>query len=125
MGVEFTYLVWAIALTVVQAMVPAMGTILQNGPVKMAGNRHDLPPTHGWTERAQRNMLENMIPFTALVLVAHMTGSLNEATATGAMLFFWARVAFAVVYTVGIPWIRTAIWGVSMVGMLMIFIELI
>ena len=38
----------------------------------------------------------------------------------GAMIFFWARVAYAVIYIAGIAWLRTLVWFVSVIGMAMI-----
>jgi uncharacterized MAPEG superfamily protein len=42
----------------------------------------------------------------------------------GAMIFFWARVAYAIIYVAGIPWLRTVAWLVSVVGMIMIALHL-
>ena len=46
-------------------------------------------------------MLENLSHFTIFVLVAHASGLANAQTALGATIFFWARLAHAVVYTAG------------------------
>jgi len=84
----------------------------------------DLP---AWAQRAQRahlNLVENLAPFAVLVLVAHLTGNANEVTLLGARLFFWARVAHAVLYVAGVPWARTLIWAVSIVGLVIIFSQL-
>ena len=45
--------------------------------------------------------------------------------AWGALLFFWARVAHAVVFIAGIPILRTLAFVVSVVGMAMIFIAIL
>ncbi len=87
-----------------------------------------MPPVTGLVGRAQRahsNMLENIVLFAALVLVAQISGRANEMTALGAQIFFWARLAYAVIYLVGIPWIRTGAWFVSMVGLVLIFLQLL
>jgi uncharacterized MAPEG superfamily protein len=34
-------------------------------------------------------------------------------------------VAYAVIYVAGIPWARTAVWAVSMIGLVMIFLQLL
>jgi uncharacterized MAPEG superfamily protein len=34
-------------------------------------------------------------------------------------------VVYAAVYCAGIPWLRTGVWGVSVVGMVMIFLQLL
>jgi uncharacterized MAPEG superfamily protein len=49
----------------------------------------------------------------------------NEMTALGAQLFFWGRLAYAVVYLIGLPWVRTATWAVSMAGLVLILIQLL
>ena len=57
----------------------------------------------GRARRAHLNMIENMVLFTALVLVAAVAGKANATTAMGAMIFFWARLAYAVIYLAGCP----------------------
>jgi uncharacterized MAPEG superfamily protein len=59
------------------------------------------------------------------VLVAKAAGVRNDMTLLGAQLFFWGRVAHAALYIAGIPWARTAAWGVSVVGLALIFWQLI
>ncbi|HEX2886011.1 MAPEG family protein [Vineibacter terrae] len=128
MGTELSLLVWSVALTVGQMVVAAMGANMQVGLTKLAGNREDVPPITGWAGRAKRahlNMLESLVLFAALVLVAHAAGKTNAMTALGAQLFFWARLAYAVIYVAGIPWLRTLIWAVSLVGMVLIFLQLV
>ena len=58
-------------------------------------------------------MLENMVLFTALVLIAAVANKANATTALGALIFFWARLIYAVIYLLGIPWLRTVAWFVS------------
>ena len=125
---ELMWLVWAVALTVVQMLVAVSGATLQVGLPLLAGNREGLAPCTGWVWRAQRahsNMLESLVLLTALVLVAVIAGKTNSATLLGAQLFFWARLAYAVIYVAGIPWLRTAAWLVSVLGLILIFLQLL
>jgi len=125
---ELMWLAWAVALTVVQMLVAVSGAALQVGLPMLAGNREGLPPCYGWAGRAARahhNMLENLVLFAALVLVAVISGSTNSTTLLGAQLFFWARVAYAVIYVAGIPWLRTLAWLVSVIGLVLIFLQLL
>jgi uncharacterized MAPEG superfamily protein len=125
---ELTIVVWAVALTFVEVLVAALGANLEIGLGPLAGNRDELPPLTGFAGRAQRahrNMLENLPLFIALVLVAQIAGRTNAMTLLGAQLFFWGRVAHWLIYLAGIPWLRTLAWLVSVVGMLLIFRELI
>jgi len=93
--------------------------------MKMAfGNRHDAPTTHpAWIERSDRaakNMLENLPLFIGLVAVAHLGGRHAPRVDLGAHLFFWARVAYWPIYVAGVPVVRTLIWYVSITGLALI-----
>lgn len=125
---ELVLLAWAVALTVVQMLIAVSGATLQVGLPKLASNRDNVPPFTGWVGRADRahhNMLENLVLFAALVLIAVLAGKTNSNTLLGAQIFLWARVAYAVIYLIGIPWLRTGVWTVSIVGLLLIFLQLV
>jgi uncharacterized MAPEG superfamily protein len=128
MAPELSLLVWAVVLAFVQMLVAVTGAFLQVGLPNLVGNREGLAPFTGWAGRAQRahrNMLENLLLFAALVLVAVVAQRTNSTTLAGAQVFFWARVAYAVVYLIGIPWLRTAVWTVSVIGLIMIFSQVL
>jgi len=125
---ELTLLTCAVALTLAQAVVAVLGAMMQVGLPALAGNRAGLPEITGWAgraARAHRNMLENLVLFAALVLVAVAAGRTNAMTLLGAQIFIYARLAYAVVYVAGIPWLRTGVWAVSVVGLAMIFLPTI
>ena len=125
---ELVWLLWAVALTFVQMLVAVTGATLQVGLPALAGNREGLAPCTGWAGRAQRahhNMLESLVLFAALVLIAVAANKTNSATLLGAQIFVWARLAYAVVYIAGIPWLRTLVWSVSVVGLIVIFVQLL
>jgi len=125
---ELTLLVWAAVLALVQAVVAVQGALMQVGLPALAGNREGLPDIKGWggrAARAHRNMLENLVLFAALVLVAVAADRTNATTLLGAQIFLYARIAYALVYVAGIPWLRTGVWAVSVAGLAMIFLQLI
>jgi uncharacterized MAPEG superfamily protein len=125
---ELMWLLWAVALALVQTLVAVTGAFLQVGLPPLVGNRENFPALAGWAgraDRAYRNMLQNLVLFTALVLVAVVAGKTNSTTLLGAQLFFWARLAYAFVYLAGIPWLRTAVWGVSIAGLVVISCQLV
>ena len=124
---ELVLLLWAVVLTFVQMLLAVTGATLQVGLPTLAGNREGLAPCTGWAGRANRahhNMLESLVLFAALVLVAVVSQKTNSATLLGAQIFVWARLAYAVVYVAGIPWLRTGVWFVSVVGLALIFFQL-
>ena len=128
MSPDLKYLLFSVILTFVQMLVAATGANQAVGLPTLAGNREGLPEIKGWAGRAKRahlNMVENMVLFAALVLIAAAAGKANAMTAMGAAIFFWGRAAYAVIYVAGIAWLRTAAWFVSVIGMVMIAIELL
>jgi len=128
MSVELTMLVYAVILTIVQMLVGTTGTMMQLGLPRLAGNRDGLPEITGWAGRAQRahrNMLENLVLFGALVMAVQFAGINDATTALGTQMFFWSRVAYAVLYVAGVPWARTLAWAASMVGLVLLLISLI
>ena len=125
---ELNLLVWAVVLTVVQMLVAAQGAMNQVGFMRLVGNREGMPEITGWggrAARAHRNMLENLVLFASLVFVAVVAGKTNDMTLLGAQIFFWARLAYAVIFVAGIIWVRTAAWAVSMAGLIVIFAQIV
>ena len=125
---ELKLLVWSVILTVIQMAVAVTGATLQVGVAGLAGNREDLPKITGWAgraSRAHRNMLENLVLFAVLVVAASISGKINATTTLGAELFFWGRLTYAPIYILGVPWLRTAAFAVSLVGLFMIFAQLL
>ncbi|HEY6047487.1 MAG TPA: MAPEG family protein [Sphingomicrobium sp.] len=128
MPIELKLLVYSAILALVQMVVAAVFAQTQVGLPALAGNRENMPELTGPAGRAQRahrNMLESFAIFAAVVLVAQATGRLDAITALGAQIFFWSRLLYALVYVVGIPWLRTAVWAVSAAGIIMVLSQLL
>jgi len=120
MTTDILMLILSAILCVAQTLPYAMGIAAEHGNALLMGNRENMPPITGWPGRAMRahgNMLENLLPFTALVLAAHLTGHVGYLTQLGAIVFFVARAAYVVIYIAGIPGLRTLAWLVCVVGM--------
>ena len=126
---DLTYLAWTAFLTAVLWIPYISGQVLTNG-LLTPKNYRDPTAREGplWGQRANRahiNAVEAFAPFAALVLVAHVGGVSNEATAMWAALFFWARLAHAVIYILGIPFLRTIIFTAGFVAVVGIFYEIV
>ena len=73
-------------------------------------------PHAPWATRlmfAHDNAVENLVIFAPLVLILNALDYSTTWTALAAAVFFWARVAHAIVYTLGIPVFRTAVFTVG------------
>ena len=82
------------------------------------------PPVEAeWAQRAKRahsNAVENLVVFTALIVVAQLAGVSNPTTAFAAALYFWTRLGHFLLLTFGVPYARTLIWAVSWVAQMTI-----
>ena len=128
MTIELKMLLWSTLLAFVQNLMPFFANTYKNGVVWALGNRDNSPPMGEWARRAFRartNMLENLMVFAFLVIIAELAGINSPTTMLGAQLFFYARVVHALCYLIGIPYVRSLAWVVSVVGMGMILSELI
>jgi uncharacterized MAPEG superfamily protein len=91
------------------------------------GNRDTTLPVAPWVSRAVRahlNLTENIAAFAILVLVAHVAGKANGATAMGATLFFIGRVLHLITYTAGFIYVRTAVFFLAVTGEILILVQL-
>ena len=99
-----------------------------SGLMAALGNRDTEEDCSGFparTDRAARNMLENMVLFTALALAASIGGVTDPHVELGARIFYWARLVYIPIYMIGIPVARTSVWAISCIGMGMIFVSIV
>jgi len=125
---DLKLLLWTLVLTFAEVLVAVLAAQAQVGLGMLAGNREGLPTLTGFagrSRRAHRNMLESLPLFIGLVLIAQIAGKASEATLLGAQLFFWGRLAHWLLYIIGIPWLRTIAWLVSVIGLIVIFGQLV
>ena len=76
----------------------------------------DVRPQAIWAYRlshAHRNAVENLVVFAPLALAVHIAGLSNPVTALACLIFFIARVTHAVIYTFGIPLLRTIAFAIG------------
>jgi uncharacterized MAPEG superfamily protein len=128
MTTDLWMLVWSTVLCIALILPVTLARVTTPGGLAWGlGNRErDLtfPAWAGRAERAHRNLIENLAPFAILVLVARVAGKANATTALGATIFFWGRVAHALVYLAGIPFLRTLVFAVAIAGELMILFQI-
>jgi len=127
MSVELTYLAYKIALFFVVVMAQATTGILNNGGLAMANSRDNLkPPTvvQARMKRLTDNFRENLWFFATLVLIAAVAGVSNEWTVLGVQIFFWSRLAHAVWYAFGWPYVRPLFWFAGVIACVLIFLAL-
>ena len=122
MTIELKLLAWSVVLGLVYVFVAAGLATQQRGLQWNAGNRDgECKPLTGIAARATRanhNFLETFVFFAAAVLAVTLVNRNTAHTALGSELYFWARVAYLPIYLIGIPYLRTLVWAVSLWGLL-------
>lgn len=124
MTIELTMLGWSVVLGLVYVLIAAALGTAQRGLHWNVGNRDgETPPLTGAAaraERASRNFLETFAFFAVAVLAVVIAQRTGEHSALGVQLYFWARLVYLPIYLVGIPYLRTAVWAVSLCGLLLV-----
>jgi len=114
-------LVAATGLLAFVLVLPGLVALIMTDGFGVAlGNRREVSPAPEWANRAaraQRNMVDTLIPFLAIVIGVQMAGVSNETTQFGMAMFFGGRIAHAIVYIAGIPYLRTLAFLVSANGL--------
>lgn len=120
---ELQLLAAAVVVGIVQLLWAAVAARGQQDLKWARGPRDEPMPLHGVAarlDRAFRNFMETFPFFAAAVLVAYLAAKLGTLTLWGSGLYVAARALYVPVYAAGVPLVRTLIWLVSLVGILMV-----
>lgn len=128
MTTELTSLVWVAAFTAVMWVPYILNTIMVRGLVDAVGYPAAPKPLAPWAERLKKahyNAVENLVVFAALVLVLNAVQVSNATTVMACEVYFWARLVHAVVYALGVPWLRTLSFAVSWLALVALLLQLL
>ena len=125
---ELTSLTWVAALTAVMWIPYILNTIMVRGLADAVGYPENPKPLAPWATRmkaAHYNAVENLVVFATAVLVLHAVGISNDTTVLACNVYFWARLAHYLVYSFGIPWLRTVSFTVGWLGIAALLLQLL
>ncbi len=129
MTLELKMLALSIVLGLVQIVLASHAASLQRGYVWTASSRDEAVPNltgvAGRLERALHNFVETFPLFAAAVLTAHVAGAQSWMTEWGAQLYFWARIAYVACYAAGVFLVRSLVWNVAALGIVLVLVSLI
>lgn len=124
MTIELAMLAWGCILAIVHIFVAVRFKTRQYGTKWNMGARDEqlppLEPVAGRLARAQANFFETFPIAAAAILIVTFAGLQDRWTAIGAMLWLGARVLYLPLYALGVPVVRTLVFLVSIVGILMV-----
>jgi uncharacterized MAPEG superfamily protein len=116
MNISLLYLTYVAAFTGLLWMPYVIDRIAVRGLLDAVGYPQNPKPQSAWAQRlmkAHANAVENLVVFAALVLVAELTKAGDATVATASIVYFWARIAHALAFTFGVPWVRTLAFAVG------------
>jgi uncharacterized MAPEG superfamily protein len=121
---EFRMLAWSVLLGIVQLMIATHLATKQYGMKWNLSPRDKKVPEliglAGRMDRVFKNFMQTFPFFAAAILLVQVSQRLTVFTAIGAQLYFYARIVYIPLYAAGIPGVRSAVWTLSMVGVLMV-----
>jgi uncharacterized MAPEG superfamily protein len=129
MSTDLKYLAYTAFLTATLWIPYIAAQVSTNGFLKPVNYKDPAArPVPLWGKRADRtylNAVESFAPFAALVIAAQLSGKADPMTAFWAASFFWLRLTHAIVYLIGIPYIRTLVFTLGYVAVAGIFWEIV
>jgi len=122
--IELKLLGATLILAIAQILIAGQARTRQYGRRWNTGARDEamppLEPLPARLLRAQANLFETLPLFAAAVLAAAVAGRLGFKTMLGAHLYFWARLAYVPLYAAGVPVVRTLVWTIALIGLLLV-----
>ena len=111
MSHELFWLIMTTAMTGLMWIPYILDRIMVRGLMRTMANPDPKDaPQSPWAQRlmaAHRNAVENLVIFAPLVLVTQDLSIATPATGFACVLYFWSRLVHFVVYTLGLPVLRT------------------
>ncbi len=124
-SIELVCLELSVVLFIAHVVCQAVLAQGEFGQPFLLSPRDEQPPARGLAigraTRALHNFTENYGPFVAMDLALIVTG---HTGGLGAAVWLVARVIYLPLYLTGIPVARTVIWGISIVGLVMMLARL-
>jgi uncharacterized MAPEG superfamily protein len=124
MNTELTVLAWGCLLGLVHVFAAVRVKTRQYGTKWNMGARdEELPPPQpivGRLARAQANYFETFPIMAAAILIVSVAGRTDWLTEIGAIVWLAARFVYLPLYAAGIPRIRTLVFLISVLGILLV-----
>jgi uncharacterized MAPEG superfamily protein len=120
-----TWLLIAIVLGVVHLAIASQMAQKYRTPTWGFGPRDEPMISKGVAarlERAYRNFLETFPLFAAAALACAVQGKMGGLAWWGGALYTIARIVYVPLYAGGIPYLRTLVWVIAVVGLILTLI---
>ena len=85
-------------------------------------------PKAAWANRlmwAHTNAIENLAVFAPLAIMVHLLGISSTATQLAAAVYFFTRLAHVLIYSAGVPLLRTITFVIGFVAQMTLAIAIL
>ena len=129
MLVELICLAWSVLLGLAHILIAGQARTNELGANWNVGARDGIQPTLSDKTirlfRAQANFFETFPLFAAAILITAAIQVYSVYSHWGAILYLASRVVYFPLYAFGVPFIRTGVWLISILGILLVLLPLI
>ena len=126
---EIVVLAWSVVLLLFQVILQGQLSNRDRGTAYNAGPRDgEAKPLGVHAGRARRNLqnfTETYPAFVGLALALAVTDRAGGIGALGAWLWFAGRIAYIPLYLTGVAYVRSLIWGISVIGLILMVVRLL
>ena len=123
---ELKLLLAAVIIGVVQIVwAAAAGSGGERDFAWLSGPRDNPRPVGvvaGRLDRALKNFLETFPLFAAALIACVAVGKLGPLTLYGSVAYVVGRALYVPIYAAGISMVRTLVWAVSIIGLVMVIV---
>jgi uncharacterized MAPEG superfamily protein len=124
-----TWILLGLGVHYAGVFLPSTILLPRIGVTAYAGSRDDDPEplvTQARAQRAVRNMQESLPAFLALSLLAlNLTDTNMDQAILGAQLFVVARAVYLPLYVFAVPFLRSMVWTVGFIGLVLMMLALL
>ena len=126
MSKELLWLTFTVILTGLMWVPYILDRAMVRGLMGAMANpsRNDKPQSP-WAQRlyfAHTNAVENLVIFATLVLILNAMQHSTQSTVIACAVYFWARLAHAIIYAMGVPVLRTLAFTVGFLAQVVLVI---
>jgi len=127
MSTELLIFLLTCGLAFLHFFLPPTFKFLQVGLPALAGPRDGIEFKTVYGHRAHRtneNFKETLPIALGLLLMVIVLNKGNGTTALGAWMYLVSRCIYIPLYLLGVPYLRTLVWGGALAGLILIFSQL-
>ncbi|MFW2440890.1 MAG: MAPEG family protein [Arenicellales bacterium] len=129
MTTELFWLTMTVTMTALMWVPYILNRLIEQGPGKaILDPQGDKTTQFAWAKRmmqAHYNAIENLAVFAPLVLILYATKMSTEYTALACATYFYARLAHYLLYSFGVPGLRTPAFAIGFAAQMVLILTLL